>query len=81
MLGTAMIIAPSALLAGIVVQVTRKYRPVNAIGWIGTIVGFGLLSTLKADDTTAKWVGYQVVASFGTGIIVRTSVRSPAFFL
>ena len=71
MLGTAMIIAPFALLAGITVQIMKKYRLVNAVGWMITVAGFGVLSTLKAHDSVAKWVGYQVVASIGTGIIVR----------
>ena len=71
MLATALIIAPFALAAGITVQAMNKYRPVNLVGWIITVVGFGLLSMLKADDAVGKWVGYQIVASIGTGVIVR----------
>ena len=70
MLGTAMIIAPFALVAGITVQVMKKYRPINAIGWMVTVIGFGLLSMLKSEGAVATWVGYQVVASIGTGVIV-----------
>ncbi|THG95258.1 hypothetical protein EW026_g6357 [Hermanssonia centrifuga] len=69
MLATALIIAPFALLAGIMVQIMRKYRAVNYLGWIITVVGFGLLSLLKENDAVGKWVGYQIIASVGTGMI------------
>jgi len=52
------------------VKVQNKYRPANLLGWVVTIIGFGLLSLLKADSTTGQWVGYQIVASMGTGMIV-----------
>jgi len=74
MFGTALVIAPFALVCGVMVQVQNKYRPANAIGWILTIIGFGLLSLLKADSSTGKWVGYQLVAAAGTGMIFAGTV-------
>jgi hypothetical protein len=70
MLGTALIVAPFALVCGIMVQVMNRYIPANTIGWVLTIVGFGLLSMLKADASTGQWVGFQIVAAAGTGMIV-----------
>ncbi len=35
------------------------------------MIGFGLLSLLKEDTSTGKWVGYQLVASAGSGLVVR----------
>lgn len=55
------------------VQVMNKYRPANAIGWILTIVGFGLMNLLKATSSIGQWVGFQFVASAGTGMIVRST--------
>ena len=52
------------------VNVQNKYRPANLLGWVVTTVGFGLLSLLKADSTTGQWVGYQIFAAIGTGMIV-----------
>jgi len=69
LLATALVVAPFALICGIMVQVMNKYRPANIIGWIITIIGFGLLTLLKADISTGKWVGYQFVAAAGTGMI------------
>lgn len=70
MLATALVVAPFALVAGIIVQVQNKYRLANYLGWIITIVGFGLLTLLRADSSIGKWVGYQIVAAAGTGMIV-----------
>lgn len=71
MLATALVIAPFALICGIIIKVSNKYRPANAMGWILTIIGFGLLSLLKADSPVKTWVGYQFLVSAGTGMIVR----------
>ena len=78
MLATALVIAPFALLGGVMVQVQGKYRPANYIGWVITIIGFGLLTLLKADSSTGKWVGYQVVTAAGTGMIVSDHVHMTA---
>ncbi|KAJ7745521.1 MFS general substrate transporter [Mycena olivaceomarginata] len=71
----ALITAPFAFVGGAVVTITQKYRPVNFFGWIMTIVGFGLISTLREDSAVGKWVGYQVVAAIGTGLLY----SGPAF--
>ena len=71
MLATALVIAPFALICGIIIKATNKYRPANIMGWVLTIVGFGLLSLLKADSPVKNWVGFQFLVSAGTGMIVR----------
>lgn len=70
MLPTALIISPFALIGGILVKVFNKYRPPMVMGWLFIIVGFGVLTLLKADSPTSQWVGYQVLVSIGLGIIV-----------
>ncbi|KAF8148433.1 iron permease [Crassisporium funariophilum] len=74
MFGTALVIAPFALVCGITVQVQNKYRPANLVGWILTIIGFGLLSLLRAESNVGQWVGFQIVASAGTGMIFAGTV-------
>ena len=39
-----------------------------------SMIGFGLLSLLKYDSSIGQWVGYQIVAAVGTGILVRHSI-------
>ncbi|KAI9063905.1 iron permease [Trametes sanguinea] len=71
---TALVMAPSAIVCGIVVKKTNTYRPANYVGWVLILVGFGLLSLLKADSSTAEWAGYQVVTAIGVGIIWASTV-------
>jgi len=70
LLPTAMSTAPCALMTGIAVHMTHKYVAANVAGWALTMVGFALLSLLEADSPVGKWVGYQLLAAMGTGIIV-----------
>lgn len=46
------------------------YRPINYLGWIMTVVGLILLSTLKADSGKAKWAVYQIMGAIGIGLNV-----------
>ncbi|TCD64696.1 hypothetical protein EIP91_003770 [Steccherinum ochraceum] len=74
MFPTALIIAPFAVLSGVSIAVLKKYIPANIAGWILIIVGFGIMSLLKADSTTGKWVGYQLVAAAGFGFLYPSTV-------
>lgn len=69
-LPSSLIVAPFALVAGLMVHTMQKYKPAIALGWVVIIVGFGILSMMKSGDPMAKWVGYQVVAAMGTGLLV-----------
>lgn len=71
-LPTSLFISLSALVAGILVQVTKRYRLINLLGWIITIAGLGVLSLLRGHELVGRWVGFQFVAAAGTGIIVST---------
>ncbi|KAI0667884.1 iron permease [Trametes maxima] len=71
---TALVMSPSAIVCGIIVKKTNKYCPSNWVGWALIMIGFGLLSLLKADSGTAAWVGYQVVTAVGVGIIWASTV-------
>lgn len=70
----ALMIAVSALASGIIVQKQKKYIPVNVAGWMLMVVGFGVLSLMKADSTQSQWLGYQVLCAVGIGLLV-----SPAY--
>ncbi|KZO94654.1 MFS multidrug transporter [Calocera viscosa TUFC12733] len=68
-LPTAFTIAPWAIITGVSVSLTNHYVGQNIAAWAVSIAGFVLLSTLTKDATTAQWVGYQVVASSGMGVL------------
>jgi hypothetical protein len=73
MLPVSFLVAPFAIVAGAVIQTSNKYRPTNAVGWIISMVGIGIMTLLDADSSTGEWVGYQIIASIGTGVMVRSS--------
>ena len=58
-----------AVAAGIAVKKTGKYLIPLYAGWSLTIVGAGLLTTLRADSNFAKAVGFQLVVGGGVGIV------------
>jgi len=68
-LPNALLIAPFSFICAVWIRISKRYRMPNAVGWMFTIVGFGLLSLLKGDSTKPQWVGYQVLVSIGTGLI------------
>ncbi|KZP00130.1 iron permease [Calocera viscosa TUFC12733] len=74
--GLAFTIAPAALVGGVSAVLTKRYVPQNWIGWVIITIGTGLLSLLRPDTPTAKWVGFEVLLGVGLGV-VWTSVKFP----
>ena len=70
MLATTLICAPVSLFAGGIVKKRARYRPVNYVGWILMLIGFGLFTLFKADSSTGMWAGFQIITAAGIGIIV-----------
>ena len=56
-------------MAGIAVRKTGQYLILIYVGWILIVIGAGLLTTLRADSSTAKAVGFQVVIGSGVGMV------------
>ncbi|RDX42369.1 iron permease [Lentinus brumalis] len=74
MLATTLICAPVSLFAGGVVKKRGRYRPVNYVGWVLMLIGFGLLTLFKADSSTGTWAGFQIITAAGIGIIWSATV-------
>ncbi|KAJ6472378.1 major facilitator superfamily domain-containing protein [Mycena vitilis] len=55
------------LLAMLCITYMKKYRLVNWAGWCISVLGFGLISTMRADTSTAQWVGFQILTALGVG--------------
>ncbi|KAH9933611.1 iron permease [Epithele typhae] len=58
-----------SIIAGIVIKKTGRYLPINVFGWTVQIIGFSLLTLLKADSPTGLWVPLQMIAGAGVGSI------------
>jgi hypothetical protein len=59
----------SAIGAGITVQVLKKYRPNNYVGWLFSLLGFLLFATLDENSSMSQYIGFQVLLGVGLGII------------
>ncbi|KAJ7505900.1 major facilitator superfamily domain-containing protein [Mycena galericulata] len=60
---------PFAAIATILISVFKKYRLINWVAWVFLVIGLGLVSTIRQDSPTAKWVGYQIITSVGIGVL------------
>lgn len=67
--GTAFTIAPMSVVSGVIITATKKYRPPIWFGWGLVLIGHGLLSTLHADTSRAKSIGYQIILGSGIGLV------------
>ncbi|KAI0750008.1 iron permease [Daedaleopsis nitida] len=69
MLPVVILIPVAAMITGASVQIVHRYRPQNRTGWVMMLVGFGVLSILKENSSRAAYIGLQVPAAIGIGII------------
>ncbi|KAF7301264.1 MFS domain-containing protein [Mycena indigotica] len=65
----ALVTAPMALVAGAAITVLKKYRLTNYLSWAILIASLGIITMLRADTSTAKWVGYQILLGAGIGML------------
>ena len=64
-----MVLGPVVILTGWSVTKFDGYRLQAWIGWAFLMVSVGLLSTIKADSTSAHAIGYSALVSIGGGIV------------
>ena len=76
MLPYSLSIAPFAIVAGGTATALNKYKPQNVLAWACIAVGMGLQSTLHADSAARNWIGFQIVAGIGFGVLVRVRRRA-----
>ncbi|KUJ06981.1 MFS general substrate transporter [Mollisia scopiformis] len=61
-----------AMLSGVLISRIGYYLPWAVAAGALTSIASGLMSTFKADTSTAKWVGYMLLGGFGRGIGMQT---------
>ncbi len=62
-------VAPAAMVTGILITKTGRYRWAIWGGWFLTTFGSGLLCLLKADTPTVAWVFLNLISGLGLGIL------------
>lgn len=59
---------PGAIVGGVLITVTGKYKPLRVAGFILMAIGMGLFTMLDDRTNTVRWVIYQVILALGSGI-------------
>lgn len=72
----ALAIIPFGGPAGLFMSKTGLYIPLHWLGFALSAIGAGLFSLLDENSSQAAWVGFQVIASGGTGIIFTATLPS-----
>ncbi|GBE78466.1 Efflux pump FUS6 [Sparassis crispa] len=67
--GLAFTIAPMALVSGLSIAKSHHYRPQIWSAWALLIIGMGLFSTIHADSSRARVIGFEVIAGAGAGLL------------
>jgi len=62
-------VAPTAVVTGILITKTGRYRWAIWAGWFLTTLGSGLLCYLKVDTSTIAWVFLNLVSGLGMGML------------
>lgn len=68
------IMIPFSILGGLGVSKLGRYRPFQLIGISLLTISMGLFSLLDAESSTSKWVGFQVIASAGAGLLLQCTL-------
>ncbi|KAL0569152.1 hypothetical protein V5O48_012826 [Marasmius crinis-equi] len=62
------VLAPASIIAGTLVKKTGRYRPQLWVGWVLLMIGLGLLSTINANTSISRTLGFLVLIGFGMGL-------------
>ena len=69
-------VAPAAIFIGATTAKFNCYRIQNVVSWCFVLVGLGLQTTLHTTSATRNWVGFELVAGIGFGMLVRLYLQS-----
>ncbi|KAL7944984.1 MFS general substrate transporter [Trichoderma barbatum] len=75
-LAFALAIMPFGGIAGVFISNTGRNIPLHWVGFSLSAIGTGLFSIFDESSSRAAWIGYQVVASGGTGILFTATLSS-----
>ena len=62
-------VAPSAMVVGILITVTGRYRWAIWLGWALSTLGLGLLCYIEVDTSIPAWIFLNLVGGLGLGIL------------
>ncbi|KAH8597479.1 major facilitator superfamily domain-containing protein [Bisporella sp. PMI_857] len=72
----ALAIIPFGGLGAAFISKTGQYIPLHGIGFALSAIGTGTLSTLNASSSLGAWIGFQIIASGGSGLVFTSTLIS-----
>jgi hypothetical protein len=61
--------APSAAVAGIIMQLTLRFRISVWVGWLFTVIASGVFTLFNPQTSVGAHIGYFILMGIGTGIL------------
>lgn len=62
-------VAPSGMIAGILITVTGHYRWAVWLGWVLSTIGLGLMCLIKSTTSVPGWILLNLVGGLGLGVL------------
>ena len=69
-------VAPAALITGIIVSKTGRYRWATWSGWVLTTLGTGILYLLDVNTPTVDWVFLNLISGVGMGMLFTSMAQA-----
>jgi hypothetical protein len=73
-------VMPFAILGGVLISKTGRYKLLHILAWLPIATSFGLFSLLDKDSSAGMWVGFQIISASGAGLLASTilpAVQAP----
>ncbi|GFN17093.1 hypothetical protein AtubIFM56815_004911 [Aspergillus tubingensis] len=74
LLPTVIVTVPAAIVAGVVLTKTGRYKPIQIAGFVFMALGMGLFSLLDKNSSTGAWTGFQLLAGIGSGFVITSTL-------
>ncbi|CDO74565.1 hypothetical protein BN946_scf184771.g1 [Trametes cinnabarina] len=72
-LGLTLGLAPTIVVTGVSVSITKIYRPQIWVAWGVYMVGMGIYTTFRADTGLAETIGIPILTGVGAGMLYPTT--------
>ncbi|EHL02730.1 putative Uncharacterized MFS-type transporter C16A3.17c [Glarea lozoyensis 74030] len=72
----ALAIIPFGGMGAAFISKTGQYIPLHGIGFALSAIGTGLFSILDEDSSPGAWIGFQIIASGGSGLVFTSTLIS-----
>jgi hypothetical protein len=73
-LSATLVTPATAMITGLSIKKSGRYRPQIWLGWFLMTLGIGVLHVLHADTPLAYSIGLRVVGCVGNGILIAATV-------